>query len=81
MPVSGNDQRPSNLVQTIERMNCILNVLAQSIKGMSLGDVAGKVALPKGTTHRLLSSLMQFWTAHIMGRLHLILLGARVQRC
>jgi IclR family KDG regulon transcriptional repressor len=52
--------KPTNLIQTIERVTTILNVLAQSGKGTSLGDLAGKVALPKGTTHRLLASLMYF---------------------
>ena len=52
--------KPTNLIQTIERVTTILNVLAQSAKGISLGDLAAKVALPKGTTHRLLSSLMYF---------------------
>jgi IclR family KDG regulon transcriptional repressor len=52
--------KPTNLIQTIERVTTILNVLAQSAKGISLGDLAAKVALPKGTTHRLLASLIYF---------------------
>lgn len=52
--------KPANLIQTIERVSLILNVLAQSSKGISLGELSGKVNLPKGTTHRILSSLMYF---------------------
>lgn len=54
------NQKPTNLIQTIERVTTILDVLAQSGKGISLGDLAAKVELPKGTTHRLLASLMYF---------------------
>lgn len=54
------NSKPSNLIQTIERMSGILDVLAKSSKGISLGKIAEKVTLPKGTTHRLLSSLMYF---------------------
>lgn len=53
-------QKPTNLIQTIERVSMILEVLAKSSKGISLGEIAAKVELPKGTTHRLLSSLMYF---------------------
>jgi DNA-binding IclR family transcriptional regulator len=52
--------RPSNLIQTIERLSAILDVLEQNSKGISLGELAAKVELPKGTTHRILSSLMYF---------------------
>ncbi len=38
----------------------IFDVLARSSKGISLGEIATKVELPKGTTHRILSSLMYF---------------------
>ncbi len=52
--------KPTNLIQTIERVSAIFEVLARSSKGMSLGELAEKVQLPKGTTHRLLSSLRYF---------------------
>jgi len=52
--------KPKNLIQTIERVSAIFDMLAQSSKGVSLGDIAAAVDLPKGTTHRLLSSLMYF---------------------
>ncbi|PIE33851.1 IclR family transcriptional regulator [candidate division KSB3 bacterium] len=53
-------KKPSNLIQTIERMSAIFDVLTFSSKGISLGDLSKKVNLPKGTTHRILSSLMYF---------------------
>jgi DNA-binding IclR family transcriptional regulator len=49
------EQRPNNLVQTIERVATIFDVLAQSAQGISLKELSSKVDLPKGTTHRLLS--------------------------
>ncbi len=52
--------KPKNLIQTIERVTAILDMLAQTSKGVNLGDIAAAVDLPKGTTHRLLSSLMYF---------------------
>ncbi len=52
--------KPTNLIQTIERVSGILDVLALSSKGISLGEISTRVSLPKGTTHRLLSSLMYF---------------------
>ena len=52
--------RPSNLVQTIERASLILDILGQSPQGISIKDLSDKIQLPKGTTHRLLSSLSYF---------------------
>jgi len=52
--------KPTNLIQTIERVALIFDVLAKPTKGMSLGELAAKVDLPKGTAHRILSSLMYF---------------------
>ncbi len=49
--------RPTNLVQSIERVSQILDLLGQNPQGISLKDLSSKVNLPKGTTHRLLSSL------------------------
>ena len=52
--------KPSNLVQTIERVNLIFDSLSNYPQGLSLGDLSKKIQLPKGTTHRLLSSLAYF---------------------
>jgi DNA-binding IclR family transcriptional regulator len=52
--------KPTNLIQTIERVAGILDVLAQYPGGISLGELSEKVQLPKGTTHRILSSLSYF---------------------
>jgi IclR family KDG regulon transcriptional repressor len=52
--------RPNNLVQTIERASFILDILGQSPQGISIRDLSDKMRLPKGTTHRLLSSLSYF---------------------
>jgi DNA-binding IclR family transcriptional regulator len=54
------EQKPGNLVQTIERVSTIFDVMAQSAQGISLKELSAKVGLPKGTTHRLLSSLAYF---------------------
>ncbi|NWF55742.1 MAG: IclR family transcriptional regulator [Syntrophaceae bacterium] len=50
----------SSPVQTIDRVSLLLEVLAQAPAGISLGELAARVRLPKGTTHRLLSSLAFF---------------------
>ena len=52
--------RPSNLVQTLERASFILDILGRSPQGISIKDLSDKMHLPKGTTHRLLSSLSYF---------------------
>lgn len=49
--------KPANLVQTIERVATILDILAEYPKGLSVGDLSAEVQLPKGTVHRLLTSL------------------------
>jgi DNA-binding IclR family transcriptional regulator len=54
------ESRPNNLVQTIERASLILDALGQNPKGISVRDLSQKIKLPKGTTHRLLSSLSYF---------------------
>jgi len=54
------DPKPTNLVQTIERLSQILDILGQNPQGISIRDLSSKVGLPKGTTHRLLSSLSYF---------------------
>jgi len=52
--------KPTNLVQSIERASLILDVLGQSSQGISLKELSVEVDLPKGTAHRLLSSLAYF---------------------
>ena len=59
MPLKGTP-KPNNLVQTIERVSSILDSLAQSTQGISIRDLSSNIGLPKGTTHRLLSSLSYF---------------------
>jgi len=55
-----HEQKPGNLVQTIERVAAIFDVMAQNAQAISLKELSAKVGLPKGTTHRLLSSLAYF---------------------
>jgi DNA-binding IclR family transcriptional regulator len=59
MPANRNS-KPNNLVQTIERASSILDILGQSPQGISIRELSDKIKLPKGTTHRLLSSLSYF---------------------
>ncbi len=55
-----NRSKPSNLVQTIERASSILDILGKSPQGLSVGELSKKTGFPKGTTHRLLTSLAYF---------------------
>jgi IclR family transcriptional regulator, KDG regulon repressor len=52
--------KPANLVQTIERMASLLDLVGQKPKGVSIRDLSHELDLPKGTVHRLLSSLAHF---------------------
>jgi IclR family KDG regulon transcriptional repressor len=52
--------KPNNLVQTIDRVSSIVDILAQSVQGISIRELSSAIGLPKGTTHRLLSSLSYF---------------------
>jgi len=52
--------KPNNLVQTIQRASLILEALGQNAHGISIRNLSAKIKLPKGTTHRLLSSLSYF---------------------
>ena len=52
--------KPSNLVQTIERVSLILDMVGQNSRGMSIRDLSSGLNLPKGTIHRILSSLSYF---------------------
>ncbi len=58
--IPSRSQKPNNLVQTIERTSLILDILGQSSQGISIRDLSEKIKLPKGTTHRLISSLSYF---------------------
>ena len=58
--MSAQEFKPNNLVQTIERVSFILDILGQNPQGISIRDLSARVKLPKGTTHRLLSSLTYF---------------------
>ena len=49
--------KPNNLVQTIERVSAILDLVGENPKGVSIREVSSQLDLPKGTVHRLLSSL------------------------
>lgn len=59
MPPS-QSSKPSNLVQTIERVSSILDILGESPHGITIRELSAKINLPKGTIHRLLSSLSYF---------------------
>jgi len=52
--------KPSNLVQTIERVSLILDMVGQNSQGMSIRDLSAGLGLPKGTIHRILASLAYF---------------------
>ena len=52
--------KPSNLVQTIERVSMILDLVSRSSQGVSIRDLSDELKLPKGTVHRLLLSLSYF---------------------
>jgi hypothetical protein len=52
--------KPGNLVQTIERVSLILEMVGRNPRGMSVRDLSAGLNLPKGTVHRLLSSLSYF---------------------
>jgi IclR family transcriptional regulator, KDG regulon repressor len=52
--------KPSNLVQTIERVSRILDLVSRSSQGVSIRDLSDELKLPKGTVHRLLLSLSYF---------------------
>lgn len=52
--------RPKNMVQAIERAVLIMDILGTDPSGLSVGEVAARADLPKGTVHRLLASLAYF---------------------
>jgi DNA-binding IclR family transcriptional regulator len=54
------NERPKNLVQTIERVAFIFDILSNYPNGLSLGELSLQSNLPKGTVHRLLASMAYF---------------------
>jgi IclR family KDG regulon transcriptional repressor len=52
--------RPGNLIQTIERVSLILDMVGKNPQGMAIKDLSIGLGLPKGTIHRILSSLSYF---------------------
>jgi IclR family transcriptional regulator, KDG regulon repressor len=58
--MAGQSIKPSNLVQTIDRVSSLIDILSRSPRGISIRDLSAEGNLPKGTTHRLLSSLTYF---------------------
>ena len=52
------DRKPKNLVQAIERGLSLLDILSQYPDGLDLGSISKISGLNKGTTHRLLSTLV-----------------------
>ena len=60
MKLAIKGKKPNNLVQTIERTSLILDTLGQCPQGISIRYLSAKIKLPKGTTHRLLSSLSYY---------------------
>jgi len=58
--LTNRDSKPNNLVQTIARASLILDILGQNPQGISIRELSAIIKLPKGTTHRLLSSLFYF---------------------
>ncbi len=70
--------KPNNLVQTIERVSSILDILGENPYGISVRDLSLRVKLPKGTTHRLLSSLSYFGYARQDPKTRNYLLGFRL---
>ena len=51
-------QKPSNLVQSVERVANILELVGQNSQGMGIRDLSLILKLAKGTVHRLLSTLV-----------------------
>jgi DNA-binding IclR family transcriptional regulator len=54
------EKRPGNLIQTVERVSLILDRVGQNPQGVSIKELSSGLNLPKGTIHRILSSLSYF---------------------
>ncbi len=70
--------KPSNLVQTIERIAQILDLIGQSSQGTNIRDLSNTLNLPKGTIHRLLSSLAYYGYVRQDSKSKRYLLGLKV---
>jgi len=75
---SNQGSKPNNLVQTIERTSLILDILGQSPQGISIRELSARIKLPKGTTHRLISSLAYFGYARQDSRTRNYFLGLKL---
>lgn len=53
-------KKSGQYVQTIERVALILDMVGKSPQGVGIKDVSTSLHLPKGTVHRILSSLAQY---------------------
>lgn len=71
-------RKPSNHVQTIERVSLILDMVGQNPQGISLGDIAAGLNLPKGTVHRILSSLSHYGFVRQNGKARNYFLGLKL---
>lgn len=71
-------RKPSNHVQTIERVSRILDMVGQNPQGISLGDIAAGLSLPKGTVHRILSSLSHYGFVRQNGKARNYFLGLKL---
>jgi DNA-binding IclR family transcriptional regulator len=71
-------RKPNNHVQTIERVSLILDVVGQNLQGISLGDIAAGLNLPKGTVHRILSSLSHYGFVRQDGKARNYFLGLKL---
>jgi len=60
MAAKSSNPKPGNLIQTIERVSLILDMVGQHPQGTTIKDLSGGLGLPKGTIHRILSSLSYF---------------------
>jgi DNA-binding IclR family transcriptional regulator len=60
MAAKPSNPKPGNLIQTIERVSLILDMVGQYPQGTTIKDLSGVLGLPKGTIHRILSSLSYF---------------------
>jgi DNA-binding IclR family transcriptional regulator len=60
MVAKPSNPKPGNLIQTIERVSIILDMVGQNPQGTTIKDLSAGLGLPKGTIHRILSSLSYF---------------------
>jgi DNA-binding IclR family transcriptional regulator len=51
------NSKPNNLVQSIEKVALILDRVGKNLQGVSIRDLSVDLKIPKGTIHRILTSL------------------------